>query len=330
MNYKEIKSCKIQGFDEMIRTALVVGNNDDFKPLVSIIMPVYNHPDFFKKSLLSAISQKTNIPFEIIVVDNNHPEMQPLNQEIVSSVCFDHLQYYVNEQNLKFCGNCNMGINLARGKYVTFCHDDDILSESALETLMDAYSRFNEDDAAIFGNFSLIDENDKIISKKTEWDYLFMRHLDCYKINMYDLLDKNYTNGCGALYNRKRLIEIGGFHGDYSPCADYALNVTYTLKFGSYAIKDITFNYRVSPQSDTRKVYLKMIEVNKKIQDDIIKSGRISHFFPQIVLKFNQKLFLYKQQYKWERNKPILYKYILAQIVHILYCFSMMFSRRLR
>ncbi|MDD5054512.1 MAG: glycosyltransferase family A protein, partial [Candidatus Nanoarchaeia archaeon] len=41
------------------------------KPVISVIIPAYNEEDSIEKTLISLKNQKTKVPYEIIVCDNN-------------------------------------------------------------------------------------------------------------------------------------------------------------------------------------------------------------------------------------------------------------------
>ena len=82
-----------------IKSNLLWGNLNYCKsPKVSIIMPVFNHPDYFRKSLSSAINQDYTGDYEIIVIDNNDQTDGPTsNQLIVEEFKSPKVLYYKNE-----------------------------------------------------------------------------------------------------------------------------------------------------------------------------------------------------------------------------------------
>ena len=67
-----------------IKSNLLWGNLNYCKsPKVSIIMPVFNHPDYFRKSLSSAINQDYTGDYEIIVIDNNDQTDGPTSNQLI-------------------------------------------------------------------------------------------------------------------------------------------------------------------------------------------------------------------------------------------------------
>lgn len=309
------------------KSRLVFGLDIKETPVITIIMPVYNHSDFLKESVLSAVRQDTEHPYEVIVIDNNHPEFQPINQEIIESIGSKHLKYYVNDENLRFTGNCNAGIALARSKYVMFCHDDDILMPDALSRVLGVKSNLNnKDDIAIFGNMIAIDEKGKVLPFYDEWNsWLFRKEQKSYPIQLIDFLQKNYTNGCGALYSRDRLLEIGGFSSNFSPCSDYALNVKYTARYGSIALRDYTFKYRITSQSDTGKVFSKMAGIHRIIKNEIINYLGLPACCEKYI-SIHEKVFNYHMYTQWSNDKQskvrLLFYRIINKIINVCYFIS--------
>ena len=317
---------------DVSKTKLVLGKDIEEAPLVSIVMPVYNHPDYLKESVLSAVSQDTDIPYEIIVVDNNHPELQSVNQNIIASIDSRKIKYYVNAENIRFSGNCNMGIALARGKFVMFCHDDDLLMPDAISKVL-YVKRITKDkfpDAAIFGNTLAIDENGNSLPYNDEWkSWLYSNRTKYYPVKLVDFLQKNYTNGCGSLYNRDRLIEVGGFCQEYSPCTDYVLNTNYTACFGSFAIRDHTFKYRITEQSDTGNVFFKLAGMHGVIKNEIINYLGLPNFYRRYIT-IHDKVFNYHVYSKWSNEKQSKTKVLIYRFINkiINCCFTI--SRALR
>ncbi len=312
-----------------ITSRLVIGAvKDDSAPLVSVLMPVYNHPGFFRKSLLSVLNQKCDFEYEIVIIDNCHPDFQPRNQKIIEELYCDKIRYYINEENIGGVGSENRGIQLAKAEYITYCHDDDLLTEDALQTLISEIRRCSNPYPAIFGTVDMIDENDAPLKNVIEWDYWLLLGKQRYKVDMYDMLLRNYTNGCGSLYHREKLLELGGFNNDYVPCPDYALNVKYVSLYGAFSIKKITLNYRVTPQGDCSTAYQYIVDANKKIKENILMSGYISRLFPRFLIKANLKVERYHLYDRWDKNKPSAWKYFFYRIVNKSWIYSMLVMKR--
>ena len=97
------------------------------KPLITIAIPTYKRPKYLKQAIDSAVNQKNvNINYDIIVV-NNDPEtdMSYIENQYKSSAV--SVSFFTNDHNLGMLGNVNRCVELARGKYISFLHDDDLL-----------------------------------------------------------------------------------------------------------------------------------------------------------------------------------------------------------
>lgn len=247
-----------------VPSKLIYGEVPINAPFVSIVIPAYNHPVFFKQTLLSCINQRCEFSYEIIIVDNNHPKFQQLNQEIVATHMVDNIRYYVNEDNIGGVGNENRGIELSVGRYITFCHDDDMLRPDTLHNLVSCVKNVNSE-SAIFGQVEPIDAESKNIHMKSSGLMKCIKR-PVVRLTVNDFFLSNLSNGCGTLYNKDCLIKIGGFDEEMIPCPDYALNTIYTFLYGAYQIKETTFNYRCSSENDTLSCFANIPPTNKKIR----------------------------------------------------------------
>ena len=104
------------------------------KPLISIIIPVYNGSNYLKESIDSALSQVKKI-FEIIVINDGSNEdistfLDKYNDRII----------YKWKENGGPGSARNLGIELANGEYIALLDSDDIWDRQKLElqvSLMD-------------------------------------------------------------------------------------------------------------------------------------------------------------------------------------------------
>ena len=91
-------------------------------PLVSVVIPTHNRPDFLRRTLLS-IFQQTYENLQIIVVSNG---FNPHNKKTVDDLKDSRLEYYEQENTGAPASPRNHGIRKSRGKYIAFCDDDDL------------------------------------------------------------------------------------------------------------------------------------------------------------------------------------------------------------
>lgn len=117
------------------------------KPLVSIIVPVYNCDKFVKKCLLSIINQTYN-EIEIIVVNDGSSDR---SHEMISEIAErDGRITYLRQCNAGVAAARNAGIAQAHGKYLLFVDGDDWVGETYVETLL-ACAEENQSELVISG-----------------------------------------------------------------------------------------------------------------------------------------------------------------------------------
>jgi glycosyltransferase involved in cell wall biosynthesis len=99
------------------------------KPLVSVIIPTYNHAQFLGRALQSVLDQ-TYPNWEAIVIDNHS---QDNTDEIVRSHKDPRIALLKIHNNGVISASRNMGIRAARGDWIAFLDSDDLWYATKLE-----------------------------------------------------------------------------------------------------------------------------------------------------------------------------------------------------
>lgn len=112
------------------------------KPILSVIIPVYNIKNYLEECLNSVINQ-TLKEIEIILVDDGSTDGSAKICDDFASK--DNRIIVVHQKNQGAGMARNAGIEIANGKYITFTDGDDYLETSAFETLIKAITSHNLD-----------------------------------------------------------------------------------------------------------------------------------------------------------------------------------------
>lgn len=105
-------------------------------PLVSIMIPTYNRPQFFELALQSALRQKYE-NLEIIVCDNSTGDR---TEALIEKYLGDsRLRYHRNKTAKTKKENFAPFEHLAKGEYLQWLMDDDILLDGKIEKMMQAF-----------------------------------------------------------------------------------------------------------------------------------------------------------------------------------------------
>ncbi len=124
-------------FQEIFKTEKSIGFGR--WPEVSIVMLTYNALEYTKKCVRT-ILEHTQIPYEIIFVDNGSKDgtvdyLKELTHQ------YSHIRAVFNRTNKGFAYGNNQGARKARGKYVLFLNNDVLVSDGWLEDLVKAIER---------------------------------------------------------------------------------------------------------------------------------------------------------------------------------------------
>lgn len=114
------------------------------KPLISIIVPIYNTERYLEKCLDSLVNQ-TLKNIEIILINDGSPDNSEKIIKKYLKKYSDKIVYYKKENEGQGVAR-NYAIKLARGEYLTFVDSDDFVEKTMLEEL---YNKVKDESADI-------------------------------------------------------------------------------------------------------------------------------------------------------------------------------------
>lgn len=126
------------------------------KPLVSIIIPVYNKLEYTKQCLNALLETIEVGKTEIIIVDNASTDDTPKWLHDFSKK-WPHIKVLRQKENLGFAKACNIGAKIARGKYLLFLNNDTVPLRDWLDELLQAIESDNR--IGIVGSKLLFPDN---------------------------------------------------------------------------------------------------------------------------------------------------------------------------
>ena len=138
----------------------VLQTDEDF-PLVSIMVPTYNRPELFEKTLQSACAQTyTNI--EILVCDNSTDD---ITEKIMKKYESDlRVTYQRNRSAKTKAENFRPFEVMAKGEYLQWLMDDDILAPEKISKMMACFQNHPEV-SLVTSERGAIDADDNILPK---------------------------------------------------------------------------------------------------------------------------------------------------------------------
>ena len=219
---------------EGISNELIYGNLQEVpEPVISIIITVYKRKEYLLEAICSAIKQE-NIQFEYeIIIISDDPD--DLLNEINNFLHIKNIYFYRNSQNIGLYNSCNMGAKIARGKYIAFLHDDDLLYSNYLFEIYKFISSIKPDPKCILVNRDTIGSYIKKAKPKTLLfnatffllylvRFVFRKPYKAITLKeglTYQLSNVYKAPSCGTLFDKNAFFTSGGFNQDFWPVSDY-------------------------------------------------------------------------------------------------------------
>lgn len=140
----------------------MLGNDN---PLVSVIVPAYNHQNYVQETLKSIINQ-TYQNIELIVIDDGSKDATWQKICELKNVCENRFNgvYFAAKKNEGTCKTFNKLISLTKGDYIYIIASDDVAKPQAIEKLLQAIEPV--DAVLAVGNNEFIDA----AGKRIGWD----------------------------------------------------------------------------------------------------------------------------------------------------------------
>lgn len=206
------------------------------QPLVSVIIPCYNHGNYIMDAIVSVLNQ-TYRNFEIIIVNDGSDDL--ITNDILAKINNSKIKV-VYQSNSGPSVAKNFGISISKGDYILPLDCDNKLEKEFLEKSVDALQENNAD--VVYTNYQHIgNKNDKYRS---------------IEFNISKLLMFSFIENC-SLYKKEVWIANEGYDVFLSKKGiedwEFWLN-TAKHKFSFFHLDQFLFDYMVSDNSRTNKV----------------------------------------------------------------------------
>jgi glycosyltransferase involved in cell wall biosynthesis len=137
-------------------------------PLISVIVPVYNHEKYVVECL-NSIRDSHYRPLELIIIDDGSTDR---SGELVAAWLQDNGHFFVRtvhqqQENVGVCRTLNRLVSLARGEIIVLVASDDVLLPAGI-SLRVAHLQAHPQLLAVFGDAAMIDGNGAIICREFE------------------------------------------------------------------------------------------------------------------------------------------------------------------
>lgn len=227
------------------------------EPLVSILTPTFNRPEWLKMTLASLIAQ-TYVNWECIVVNDAGVNVENVVKEFKDN----RIKYYENAVNLDLAGTRNVATEKATGDWFIMLDDDDQLFSDTIEFRLWRAKKLN---AEIVYSRVL-----QVFFDRTEKGYVYKGE-KLYWDSPYDpdlILVQNIAPCNGIMYSRKAM-EVGGlFDVELKAGEDWSHSIAMSRVYPFYETKiiDAMCSYRTdaSQMTGRRNFVIDQAKIYKK------------------------------------------------------------------
>jgi glycosyltransferase involved in cell wall biosynthesis len=202
-------------------------------PMVSVILPTFNRPQFLEKALESILNQ-TYKNFEIIVINDGGSDVENVVAKLNTR---GNIVYVRLAKNIERSAARNAGIKIARGKYIAYLDDDDLFYPDHLETLVttlqsgphavaytDAYRAVQQ----------MADGTYRTVQRQLLYSYDFTPDAI--------LVENQFPNLC-CMHRKSCFDEVGLFDESLQTHEDWDLWIRLSRKYSFVHIKKATAEY---------------------------------------------------------------------------------------
>jgi glycosyltransferase involved in cell wall biosynthesis len=208
-------------------------------PNISVIIAAYNEEKYIGRAIRSVLNQQIDIDYEVIVIDDCSTDQT----RVALQVFGEEINVIYLPENRGLPAALNRGLKSARGKYVVRVDADDYVSGDYLALMR----RFLEDNSymhAVACDYQEVDSDEEIIIRR-----------NCIE----------HPIGCGIMFRRDHLIDIGLYDEDFLLHEDRDLRARFTKKYDIHRLELPLYRYRKHENNMTNNSE-KMAEYDERFQ----------------------------------------------------------------
>ena len=250
--------------------------NTKSSPLVSIIIPSYNHGKFVDKALRSVLNQ-TYQNWEVILIDNQSTDQ---TNEILSKFKDSRLKFFKIDNNGIIAKSRNLGIKLSKGEWIAFLDTDDWWTSDKLSTCMD---NINNEVDFIYHNLEIKYDKPKFSLKGKKYKGRQLDKPILINLLVSGILEGNAIGNSSVIVRKKIINKVGGIseNKDLVASEDYntwlrIAQITDNFKYlkkklGYYLIHDFSAQKRnlSIPHKQAVNEFLHLFDYKQKLNFEV-------------------------------------------------------------
>lgn len=257
------------------------------KPLISVIIPSYNHYKYISLTIDSVLEQ-TYPNLELIIVDdasNDNTSDVVERYRIKCEEKFKRFEFVKKEKNKGIIDSLNTAISFSSAEFVFIIASDDVIKIDCIE-ILEKFLSTNPDYASVRGDNDFLDSDNNIIYWDKKQKSVYEISLASYKtfaqylktarsdVDFYSddfgsyvsLLKGNYIPN-GSLFRKKCIVDVGGYKEEM--LEDWYMHLQIAKKYKIKYIDKVLYSYRwhdsntIKQRKAAKEIYKKTF-INEK------------------------------------------------------------------
>lgn len=214
------------------RAKSLAASAGDFRPTVSIIVPVYNNLLYTLTCIVSVLEIDHRYSFEIIVADDQSTDGTQVAIEAIGGI----VRLNRNPVNLGFLLNCNAAAAVALGDYLVMLNNDVVVLPGWLDNLIAPMTQSHDigfvGSKLINGDGTLQEAGGIFWQDGSAWNY--GRNSDASLPEFNYLKDTDYVSGASIAIPREVWDEMDGFDPLFTPAYCEDSDVAFRIRAAGY------------------------------------------------------------------------------------------------
>jgi GT2 family glycosyltransferase len=249
--------------------------NFNKRPLISIIMPVYNIDPKWLDKAIKSIEEQWYMNWELCIADDKSTNSKTI--EYLKSIKNSKIKIKFLDKNLNISGASNAALELATGEYISLMDNDDEITPDALYEIVKVINETSAD--FIYSDEDFMTINNECVNPHFKPD--FSPDL---------LLSHNYITHFTTF--RKSLLEkVGSFNSEFDGAQDYDLFLRLTEVCKKiYHIPKVLYHWRmletstssnseVKPEALNRGKELLEKTLKRRNIVGVVENANLNHYF---------------------------------------------------
>ncbi|MGG7151230.1 glycosyltransferase [Clostridium neonatale] len=262
----------------------------DYKPLISIVVPVYNVKDDQLEECINSVINQTYDNWELCLVDDAST-WKNVRKTLSKYETNSKINIIYRTENGHISKSTNDGIKVAKGDFIAFLDCDDILAPNAIYEMT---KKLNEDPEYDF----IYSDEDKLTADGKK------RHSPFFKPDWSPDTFMSLMYTCHFSMYRKTIVdEINGLRSEFNGAQDYDFTLRFTEKANKIGhISKLLYHWREREESIASNPEAKpyALKAVKRCKEEALKRRGLKG-----TVEYVDDMFQYRVKYI-NNNRPLI------------------------